>query len=161
MAQLFANFEINREPRWPIICKLLVGSLAFHALTAACVVFIPGVRNAFNLASLIASTKFVDKPYERTEISDDVQLVELTSNKFHYPEGYFALETQPAALAPIPPMGPQFIAQAQPPTSVQPELAPSPTPSPSPVATPARIRSAVQSPCCSRSRLASWMFRFS
>ncbi len=136
MAQLFSNFEINREPRWPIICKLLVGSLAFHALTAACVLFIPGVRNAFNLASLIANTKFVDKPYERTEISDDVQLVELTSNKFHYPEGYFALETQPGALAPIPPMGPQFIAQAQPPTSVQPELAPSPTPSPSPVATP-------------------------
>ena len=128
MAQLFANFEINREPRWPIICKLLVGSLAFHALTAACILFIPGVRNAFNLASLIANTKFVDKSYERTEISDDVQLLELTSNKFHYPEGYFALETQPGALAPIPPMGPQFIAQAQPPTSPSPVATPSPSP---------------------------------
>src|SRR5882762_1178612 len=125
MAELFANFEVNRESRWPIIWKLLVGSLAFHTLTAACVLFIPGVRDAFSLASLIAQTKFVDKPYERTEISDDVQLVELTSNKFHYPEGYFAPETQPGALAPLPPVGPQFIAQAQPPVFVQPELAPS------------------------------------
>ena len=136
MAILFANFEINREPRWPIISKLLAGSLAAHALAVACVLFIPGVRDAFNLASLITDTKFVDKPYERTEIGDGVQLVELASNKFHYPEGYFALEGQTGALTPLPPLAPQLIAQAQPPLAVQPELAPSPSPSPSPIPTP-------------------------
>jgi hypothetical protein len=77
----------------------------------------------------------VDKPYERTEITDDVQWVELASEKFHYPEGYFALETQLGALTPLPP-APSFIAQAQPPVAVQPEVAPSPSPSPSPIATP-------------------------
>ena len=71
------------------------GGLARPALlVAACVVYIPGVRDAFNLASLIADTNFVDKPYDRTEIGDDVQLVELASNKFHYPEGYFAPKAQ-------------------------------------------------------------------
>ncbi|HEY2975655.1 MAG TPA: hypothetical protein VGJ48_24285 [Pyrinomonadaceae bacterium] len=136
MAELFANFEVNREPRWPVISKLLAGSLALHVLTAACVIFVPGIRDAFNLATLISDTKFVDKPYERTEIGDDVQFVELASEKFHYPEGYFALDAQAGMLTPLPPMAPQFIAQAQPPSSVQPELAPSPAASPSPSATP-------------------------
>src|SRR6266498_4141763 len=130
MAELFANFEVNREPRWPIVSKLLVGSLAAHALAAACVLFVPGVRDAFNLASLISETRFVDKSYERTQIGDDVQLLELASNKFHYPEGYFATDSQ-AELTPFPSVPPQLIAQAQSP-AVQAELAPSPSPSPSP-----------------------------
>ena len=133
MAELFANFEVNRVSRWPVISKLLAGSLALHVLTTAGVIFVPGVRDAFNLASLISDTRFVDKPYERTEIGDDVQWVELTSTKFHYPEGYFVPEGQPGALPPIPPVAPpQFIVQARPPASVQPELGPSPSPSPSP-----------------------------
>jgi hypothetical protein len=133
MAELFANFEVNREPRWPIISKLLASSLVAHLLAIAFVLFVPGVRDAFNLASLIGDTRFVDKPYDRTEIGDDVQLLDLASNKFHYPEGYFALETQTDA-TPFPAAPPQLIAQAEPPV-VQPELAPSPSPSPSPIAT--------------------------
>ncbi len=136
MARLFANFEVNKEPTWPVISKMLAASLAGHLLAVACVVYIPGVRDALNLASLIADTNFVDKPYSRTEIADGVQFVELSSNKFHYPEGYFAVAGQTPALPPLPPLGPQFIAQAQPPASVQPELAPSPSPSPSPIALP-------------------------
>jgi hypothetical protein len=135
MAELFGNFEVNREPRWQLIMKLLVGSLALHSLGVACVVFIPGVRDAFNLASLIADTRFVDKPYDRTEIVDNVQWVEMASNKFRYPDGYFAPEVPPGALAVPPPVAPQFITQARPP-AVQPQLAPSPSPSPSPVVTP-------------------------
>ena len=135
MAELFAKFEVNQEPRWPIISKLLAGSLAFHALMITCVLFIPGVRDAFNLASLISNTKFVDKPYERTEIADEVQMVELASNKFHYPEGYFAPEGQASVLTPPPSVVPPFVARVSPP-AVQPELAPSPSPSPSPAASP-------------------------
>jgi hypothetical protein len=133
MAELFASFEVNRESRWPIISKLLAGSLALHVLAAAFVLFVPGVRDAFNLASLIGDTRFVDKPYERTQIGDDVQLLELASNKFHYPEGYFAVESQTGATA-FPSAPPQLISQAQSP-AVQPELGPSPSPSPSPTAT--------------------------
>ena len=127
MAELFAKFEINKQPRWPIISKLVAGSFVLHVILAACVLYIPSVRAAFNLASLIGNTRFVDKPYERTQIADDVQLVELTSEKFRYPDGYFAPEGQLAIPTPTP--APPFVAQAP---AVQPELAPSPSPSPSP-----------------------------
>ncbi len=133
MSELFANFEVNKQPRWPVISKLLAGSLAAHMLLVVCVLYIPAVRDAFNLASLIADTSFVDKPYERTQIGDDVQFVELESDKFHYPEGYFAPEGQTAVVPPPVPFTPQFLAQAKPP-KVQPELAPSPSPNPSPIA---------------------------
>jgi len=127
MAELFAKFELNKQPRWPIISKLVAGSFVLHVILAACVLYIPSVRAAFNLASLIGNTRFVDKPYERTQIADDVQLVELTSEKFRYPDGYFAPEGQIAMPTPTP--APPFVAQAP---AVQPELAPSPSPSPSP-----------------------------
>jgi hypothetical protein len=130
MSELFANFEVNKEARWPIISKLLGGSVAVHLLLLSGVVYIPGVRDAFNLASLIADTSFIDKDYERTQIGDDVQLVELSREKFRYPDGYFALEGQAAVMPPLPPITtPSFITQAAPP-AVQPELGPSPSPSP-------------------------------
>src|SRR5258705_7949152 len=120
MSELFENFEVNKQPRWPIISKLLGGSLVMHMGLAVCVLYIPGVRSAFNIASLIAGTRFVDKPYEKTQIGDDVQLIELASNKFHYPEGYFAPEGQ-VPVAPLPsPVPPRFVAQSQP-SSVMPE----------------------------------------
>jgi hypothetical protein len=103
-----------------------------HLLFIASVLYIPGVRDAFNLASLIADTKFVDKAYNKTEIGDDVQLVELTGEKFHYPEGYFAPEGALAIPSPTPL---PFLAEALKPAPVQPELASS-SPSPAPFATP-------------------------
>ena len=133
MAELFAKFEVNREPRWQLILKLLAGSLALHVLVSLFVVYVPGVRDAFKIATLIADTNLVDRDYERTVIADDVQFVELTREKFHYPEGYFAPEGQIPAVPPPAPIGPQFIAQAQPPP-VSAEIGPSPTPSPSPLA---------------------------
>src|SRR4030095_3083831 len=143
MSELFANFEVNKQPRWPNLSKLLAGSLALHVSLAACVVYIPGVRTAFNIASLIAGTRFVDKAYEKTQIGDDVELVELASDKFHYPEGYFAPEGQPVAPPPLP-AAPSFVAPAQSPAVVTPEL--SPSPSPAPIASPAPTASATASP---------------
>jgi hypothetical protein len=127
MSELFANFEVNKQPRWPIISKLLVGSLVLHVICAASVVYVPGLRSAFNLASMIADTKFVEKDYERTQIGDDVQFVELANDKFHYPEGYFAPEGQLAVVPSPTPFVPSFVTQVQPP-AVQPELGPSPSP---------------------------------
>jgi len=136
MAELFADFEVNRAPRWDLILRLLGGSLALHLLVLICVLYIPGLRAAFNIATLIADTSFVDKPYARTEIGDDVQLVALTSEKFHYPEGYFASEAHMGALTPTPPPLPQFVAQARPPINFSADIQASPSPSPITTATP-------------------------
>jgi len=140
MAELFADFEINRQPRWPLISRLLGGSFLAHVLVAICVLYIPGIRAAFNIASLVAGTTFVDRPYERTEISDEVQLVELASDKFHYPEGYFALESQWSATPTPAPIAAQILAQTQP--SKPFELEPSPSPSPAATDSPSPITNA-------------------
>ena len=59
MAELFTNFEVNKDLRWPLILKLLGGSLALHSLLLILVVYVPGLRDAFNIATLIADTSFV------------------------------------------------------------------------------------------------------
>ena len=144
MPELFANFEVNRDARWPIVSKLLGGSLVLHVLLLSTVVYIPGVRDAFNLASLISDTSFVDKDYNRTQIGDDVQFVQLSGEKFRYPDGYFAVDQQTVVPPPIAPVGPQFIASAPAP-AVAPELSISPTPTPVPTPA-AAIASASASP---------------
>jgi hypothetical protein len=148
MAQLFANFEVNDELRWPIILRLLGGSLVAHLLGIACLMYVPAFRDAFNLASLIADTNFVDKPYARTDIGDEVQIVELTGEKFHYPEGYFALDQQPQQFPPVAP--PQFVSQAPAIKVSTPEPSPSPSPdftaSPNPLASPSSAGVAKASP---------------
>jgi hypothetical protein len=139
MAELFSEFEVNRELRWPALVRLLAASLVAHLIVVISVIYVPGVRDAFNIGSLIANTSFVDKPYEKTTIGDEVQLVELSSNKFHYPEGYFAPEGQLGALTPPPPL-PQFIARAQPTFQPAPPLiVPSPSPSPSSTPSPTPV----------------------
>lgn len=137
MAELFTDFEVNRGPRWPVVLRPLGGSFAAHLLVVICILYIPGLRDAFNIAALIADTSFVDKPYEKTEIGDDVQLVELSSNKFRYPDGYWALDTQVGTLPPPAPIAPpQVLATASPAGASQPTPSPLALPSPSPSATP-------------------------
>jgi hypothetical protein len=133
MAELFKNFEVNKERRWPIICWLLEGSLGLHLLFLAGVLYVPGIRDAFNIAALISDTTFVDRDYQKTEIGDDVQLVQLASNKFRYPDGYFAPESQAGVVPPPPPMN---FAPAAPLVTSQSAPTPVPLPSPSPSATP-------------------------
>ncbi len=133
MAELFTNFEVNKERRWPIVCWLLEGSLAFHLLVVAGVLYVPGVRDAFNIAALLSDTTFVDKAYEKTEIGDDVQIVELSSNKFRYPDGYFASESQPGM---VPPPAPMVFVPPAPVMNSQPTPPPPTLPSPEPTATP-------------------------
>ena len=134
MAELFGNFELNREPRWPILLRLVVASLALHATALACVMYVPTVRDAFNIAALLSNTGYVDKPYLKTEIGEDVQMISLASEKFHYPEGYFALESQSglASQTQTPdPFAPRIISLAK-----REKAEASPTPAPSPLASP-------------------------
>lgn len=139
MAELFKNFEVNSERRWPIVAWMLEGSLAAHILVVICILYVPAVRDAFNIAALISDTTFVDKDYEKTVIGDDVQFVSLAP-KFRYPDGYFATESQAAMIPPAPmvftPPAPVVTSQAAP--------TPAALPSPSPTATP--LPSTPQSP---------------
>ncbi len=137
MARLFENFEVNREPRWPIVSKLLGASLVAHVIFCFAALYIPGVRDALNLAALISGTNFVDHPYQRTIIDDNVELVELSREKFHYPAGYWAVE---GSATPEPTPLP-FLAQVlnpPKPLPVSPEvlMTPSPVASPTPTPTP-------------------------
>jgi hypothetical protein len=141
MAELFENVEVNRDPRWPKLMKLVGGSLILHLMLLWLVLYVPVFRDAFNLASLIANTRIVDKDYVATQIGDDVQLLNLADEKFHYPEGYFALEqsfetgqSQPGSNFDA--FAPKIISLAQPPGKVEPELSPSPSPSPLPSPSP-------------------------
>ena len=133
MTALFKNFEVNWENRASLVLKLVAWSVLIHILSIACLMSVPGVRNFLSITWLVADTSFVDKDYERTEIGDDVQFVQLTGEKFRYPDGYWALEGQPGVVMP-PPVAPppQIIVQSQPAGPVQ---APTP-PLPEPVATP-------------------------
>jgi hypothetical protein len=130
MSELFANFEINRQPRWPILLRLLVASLLLHASLAATVVYVPTLRDAVSLAFLAGKTEYVNKPYKKTVIGEDVQIVRL-NEKFSYPAGYFAPNNVAvAASAPTPdPFAPKIISQWERP---KPLTSPTPTPLPSP-----------------------------
>ena len=144
MAELFEKFEVNRDPRWQVLLKLVGASLVLHLTFLWAVIYVPALRDTVNIAALIASTKFVEKDYQATQIADDVQIVQL-NQKFRYPDGYFALEAQidghlPAQAAANDPFSPKIISQAGSTPNVDPEASPSPTaeaipsPGPSPAA---------------------------
>lgn len=148
--ELFERFEVNRESRWQTLIKLTGASLVLHLVLVWMLIYVPVVRDTFNIAALVANTKFVDKDYEATQIGDDVQIVQL-SDKFHYPEGYFALEAQlasgqlPGQTPVVDPFAPKIISQASKESNVDPEASPSPSPeaSASPTASPAASASAI------------------
>ena len=149
MAELFEKFEVNRDPRWKVLTRLLVGSLVVHLVLLWMAVYVPTVRDTLNIAALVASTKFVDKPYEATQIANDVQVVQL----FRYPEGYFTPDGQVAAELPpaavpgvVDPFAPKIISQASSSPNVEPSPSPSPVASVSPDASPSASPVASASP---------------
>jgi hypothetical protein len=147
MTELFEKVEVNRDPRWKVMARLVIASLVVHLALLWLTVYVPAFRDTLNIAALIASTKVVEKDYEATQIGDDVQLVQL-NQKFRYPEGYFTPDGKVAAeFPPQPtpnPFAPQIIAQAGSPRPIEPQLSPSPSPEPSasPTASPAPSASA-------------------
>src|SRR6185369_11006807 len=132
MSELFENFEVNRESRWVVLTRLIGASLVLHFALMALVIYVPALREGLNIGALIANTRFVDKPYEATQIGDNVQLVQI--DKFHYPEGYFTLEAQidgklaPQIAAANDPFAPKIISQASKESKVDPKASPSPSP---------------------------------
>jgi hypothetical protein len=134
MTELFENYEVNRQPRWKAVLSLLGLSAILHLTLAASVLYIPTLRDAFNIVVLARKSGYVDKAYSKTRIGDDVQLVQVGS-KFQYPPGYFAVGSGIAGAPGTPgvpdPLAPKIISQAG---SVKSETAPSPSPSPNAVA---------------------------
>jgi hypothetical protein len=130
---LFEKFEVNAQPFWPKILRLLGASLIFHMILVAAVVFIPPVRDALSLAVMFSDAGFVDRPYNKTQIENEGEFTEIVTEKFHYPEGYFAMDQMPF---PSPTPTPVFVPA---PFNPQPGLAqldPVATPSPSPGSSP-------------------------
>jgi hypothetical protein len=153
MAELFEKFEVDRDPRWKVLTRLLVGSLVVHLALLWMAVYVPSVRDTLNIAALVANAKFVDKPYEATQIANEVQVVQL----FRYPAGYFTPDGQVAAEQPPvikgpDPFAPKIISQASSSPNVEPSPSPSPAASLSPEASP--IASAAASPSASASPIA-------
>jgi hypothetical protein len=151
MAQLFEKFEVNRDPRWKVLSGLVGASVVLHLGLLLMVVYVPAFRDTLNIVALVAGTKFVDKAYDATRMTDDVQWVQ-ADNKFHYPDGYFqpggrlGVELPPENImsADAAAFAPKIISLAANEKNVQPEASPSPTPeaSPSPVASPTASPSA-------------------
>ena len=106
---------------------LVAGSGAWHLVLLALILLIPPVRDAFSITAMFVDAGFVDKPYSHTDI-EDADIIDFTTEKFHYPEGYFAMDQQG-----IPPL-PQF--PVVPFTSTRYSATPTPDASPSPSITP-------------------------
>ncbi|MGB9180343.1 MAG: hypothetical protein WCB68_14010 [Pyrinomonadaceae bacterium] len=144
MAEIFANFEINRAPRWQPLARLVGASFAFHLVALACMVYVPAVRDAVHIAFIFSGVNYVDKDYVKTRITDRAQIIELPHEKFRYPDGYFASENpqeivDPSLQAQVmqqwnpAPMPVYKAPKIRPP---KPEVSPTPEATPSPSATP-------------------------
>jgi outer membrane biosynthesis protein TonB len=131
---LFENFEVNATPFWPKVSRLIGGSIVLHLILVACVVFIPPVRDALSIAAMFSDVGFVDRAYNKTEIEAG-DITEITLEKFHYPEGYFAMDQMGfPSPSPTPLVVQQFNPPPVPPAQFDPTQLPTPTPSPSAIA---------------------------
>ena len=93
MTEIFDRFEVNRESIWPVLGKLLGGSVVLHLIAIAIIVFFPPVRDALNVAALFSQGGVYSRPYAHTQIDDSsTQLLTMTTEKFRYPDGYWLVE---------------------------------------------------------------------
>jgi|SRR5437773_4329878 len=142
---LFDDFEVNREPFWPRINRLLGGSIILHIIVVACVVFIPPVRDALSIAAMFSDAGFVDRGYSKTHIANDAELLTMTTDQFRYPEGYWLIDQGieiPPLATPTPTPAPVF----QPPTIRHRGTEELASATPSPEATPSPLIAANPSP---------------
>lgn len=116
--------------------RTLGASLVAHALFLAALIYVPAVRDTFNLASTLSGLQFVEEDYTKTAVGERATLINLADNKLYYPAGYFSQTALPS------PDAPQLVAEVRPmptpkPIRVRPTPKPTPTPeaSPSPEAT--------------------------
>jgi hypothetical protein len=136
MAELFADFEVNKSPRWQRLLRLTSISFVLHVIFFAAIIYVPVLRAAFHIADKFSGAEYVDEDYEKINISDAVMLD--AGGRFQYPPGYFddQLANQDAKVIEeakaIPTPKPMPV-----PTPVPtPKPSPSPSPTPQPTASP-------------------------
>lgn len=136
MTELFANFEINRAPRWPRLLRAFAGAVALHSLLAALVVYVPTVRSVLHIAGMFSDTEYTDEDYTLAGIRERATMLKFPPReKLYYPPGYFSTNSP---LAPVAPDA-QIIEEARnvrPTPTPRPRATPKPTPSPAPSPTP-------------------------
>lgn len=135
-AGLFESFEVNREPFWPRVKWLLVGSIVWHLFAVLVIVMVPQVRDTLAIATIFSDSSIVDRPYTKTEIENLGEITELTTEKFFYPEGYFQMDQMPfESPTPTPPMmaSTGFTPVPVSPTQLDPFVVPSPSATASPL----------------------------
>ena len=153
MAELFEKFEVNSDPRWKFLMRLVGASLVLHLALLWAVIYVPAFRDTLNIVALVANSKFVEKPYEATQLADSVQWVQV-GDKFRYPDGYFqpggrlGVELPPEEImaANFPQFAPKIISLASNDKTVEPEASPSPSPAASPSGSPGASPAASASP---------------
>ncbi|HYW69565.1 MAG TPA: hypothetical protein VE961_00935 [Pyrinomonadaceae bacterium] len=126
---LFDHFEVNREPFWRKMSWLVAGSGVWHLVILALILLIPPVRDAFALTAIFRDVGFVDRAYKHTEI-EDAEIIDFNTEKFRYPDGYWAMDQQG-----LPPLT-QYPVVPFTPTHYSPNLRPSPSPSVTPTPSP-------------------------
>jgi hypothetical protein len=139
MAELFADFDLDRRaPRAERMLRTLAGSVFLHALFVLSLIYVPAVRDTFQVASAFRGLRVVDEAYDATQVGERAIVFNLADNKLYYPPGYFELANGQApsvapAPAPVPTPDVHLVSEAKP---------PKPRPQPSPTATPAPSPSA-------------------
>ncbi len=129
MAEIFQDYEINPKPWWERVWRVVSGSLAVHLVFIACVLYIPGLREAFNIASVFAGANYVDEDYDKTIIGDRATMIN-ANDIFEYPPGYFN-QGQVAQVEMPPVVVPTPVPVAPPPPQLPPKVIPTPVPQPS------------------------------
>jgi hypothetical protein len=117
-----------------MLARLIAGSIVLHAMFIAAAVYVPGVRSALNIASMFSGADYVDEDYTKTSIGDRATMVELSHERFQYPEGYFSTASSEPDM-----FGAQIIEEANaftPPPPPPPPPMPTPTPTPTPLPSP-------------------------
>lgn len=144
--ELLGNYEVNGTSRWPLMVRLVGASVILHMAAVACVLYVPAVRDAFNLSRMLAGVHYVSHDYKKTVIGERAEIINLAStDRFRYPDGYFTAPLPSPAAQPViaqpqasDPLAPKIISEWKPerkpkiPSIVRPQSLPSPLPSPSP-----------------------------
>ena len=128
---LFDHYEVNREPFWRKMSWLVAGSGAWHLVLLVLILAIPPVREAFSITAMFRDAGWVDKAYVHTDI-EDADIIDFSNQKFHYPEGYWAMDQQgmpPLTEFPMAPFTPaQYSATPFPIAPPSPSATPTPSP---------------------------------
>ncbi|MET0621557.1 MAG: hypothetical protein ABW250_01120 [Pyrinomonadaceae bacterium] len=146
MSQLFATFEVNRVPRWPLMSRLVALSVVLHGVFLVAIIYVPALRGMLQLASSMSGIEFVREDYDKTLLGQRATIVQLGPHeKLYYPPDYFGAP----AVAETTQFDPMMIQPAAPPPPVpvyRPRRVRTPRPAPEPTPVPEEVAEATPTP---------------